>query len=79
MSVALTSTVTQQLAGALKDLQYGSIQLVIHEGEIVRIERLERTRLPVASSATQAGLTVSAEAPLTSTGRSTTTSETRHA
>ena len=31
---------------ALKDLRYGSVQLVVHNGQLVRIERVERIRLP---------------------------------
>ena len=30
---------------ALKDLRYGTIQMVVHEGKIVRVERLERIRI----------------------------------
>ncbi len=30
---------------ALRALRYGTVQLVVHEGQIVRIERLERIRL----------------------------------
>lgn len=31
---------------ALKGLRYGTIQLTVHEGKLVRIERVERIRLP---------------------------------
>ena len=30
---------------ALQGLRYGSVQLVIHEGKLVRVERIERVRL----------------------------------
>ena len=30
---------------ALKALRYGSVQLIVHEGQVVRIERIERIRL----------------------------------
>ena len=33
------------IARALKNLQFGSVQLIVHEGEVVRIERVERIRL----------------------------------
>ena len=49
---------------ALQRLDYGSIQLVVHDGQIVRIERVERTRLTVTSEATYMHLgqpTLSAE------------------
>ena len=48
----LSPTLFQQLEAALQGLHYGSIQLVVHEARIVRIERLERIRL----SAAQQGL-----------------------
>ena len=38
---------------ALQDLRFGYVQLVIHEGQLVRIERVERVRLTVPSEATQ--------------------------
>ncbi len=37
---------------ALRGLTYGSLQLIVHDGQIVRIERVERTRLTVTSEAT---------------------------
>ncbi len=30
---------------ALKDLRYGTVQLIVHDGQLVRIERTERIRL----------------------------------
>ena len=35
----------QQVEAALCGLQFGSIQLVVHEGQLVRIKRVERIRL----------------------------------
>ena len=63
----LSSAIAQQLEQTLRGLQYGSIQLVVHEGQIVRIERIERTRL-----------TVPAEAPEHPCGQPTTSAEVRH-
>lgn len=40
-----------QIARALDGLRYGSVQLVVHDGEIVRIERVERTRLTLPEEA----------------------------
>lgn len=34
------------LQDALRGLQYGTVQFVVHEGRVVRIERIERLRLP---------------------------------
>ena len=35
----------KELERALRDLRYGTVQLVVHDAQIVRIERLERIRL----------------------------------
>ncbi len=64
---ALPPSILQQLEQALADLQYGSVQLVVHEAQIVRIERLERIRL-----------TGSPEAVVQLTGRPTISEEARH-
>ena len=42
---------------ALRNLRYGSIQLVVHDGKIVRIERIERIRLTETSEALTAAPT----------------------
>ena len=41
----LPQDTVRQLARALRGLAYGSIQLIVHDSQIVRIERLERIRL----------------------------------
>ena len=59
----LSSAVIQRIERALHELQYGSIQLVVHDAQVVRIERTERVRLPLSKSTDeQSGLTVTAEA-----------------
>ena len=42
---------------ALSELRYGSVQLVVHDGHVVRIERIERIRLTdtFGSHTTEAG------------------------
>ena len=47
----LSQTMAQRVASALRGLQYGSVHLVIHEGQVVRIERIERIRLTEPSEA----------------------------
>jgi hypothetical protein len=39
----------QQLAKALENLRYGVIELTIHDGRIVQIERREKIRLATRS------------------------------
>ena len=63
----LPPSTMERIAYALHGLQYGSIQLVVHDGYLVRIERFERTRL-----------TVSSEASPSPTGPPTETAEVRH-
>lgn len=47
----LSSDLAQQLEQALQGLTHGSIQLVVHDSEVVRIERIERVRLSVSAQA----------------------------
>ncbi len=42
----MTGELLPTLQNALKDLRHGHVQIVVHEGEIVRIERVERIHLP---------------------------------
>ena len=62
----ISPALARQIEQALQGLQYGSIHLIIHDAQLVRIERVERTRL-----------TVSAEAPSTAQGQPTHPSEAR--
>ena len=64
----LPQDTVRQLARALRGLAYGSIQLIVHDARIVRIERLERIRL-----------TGPPEAQTVTDGRPTTPLEARHA
>ena len=47
----LSSDVLQRLEQVLRGLVYGSVQLVVHDAQIVRIERVERCRLTVSTEA----------------------------
>ena len=51
MTAMLSTVITQELEVALRGLRYGSIQLVVHDGNVVRIERVERIRLTNPSEA----------------------------
>jgi len=53
MATMLSTVITQELEAALRGLRYGSIQLVVHDGKVVRIERVERIRLTDSSEAIQ--------------------------
>jgi hypothetical protein len=39
----------QLIAELLKDLQYGSLEIVVHDGRIIQIERREKLRFDAAS------------------------------
>ncbi len=70
----LSSAITRELELALRNLRYGSIQMVVHDGNVVRIERIERIRLPAPPEnfgGAQAGLTDFSEAQRTSRGQPT--------
>lgn len=34
----------ERIAGLLNDMEFGSLQIVVHEGQIVQMERTERKR-----------------------------------
>ena len=40
-----TPQIAKEVEHALRGLRYGSVQLVIHDEKVVRIERIERIRL----------------------------------
>ena len=64
---SLPASLARRIEQALRGLRYGTIQLVVHEAQVVRIERLERIRL-----------TGSPEADSLTDGRPTATPEARH-
>lgn len=47
----LTPPLVDRLEAALRHLEFGAVHLVIHEGKVVRIERIERVRLTESSEA----------------------------
>ena len=47
----LTSPLVDRLEAALRHLEFGAVHLVIHDGKVVRIERIERVRLTESSEA----------------------------
>ena len=42
---SLPASLARRIEQALRGLRYGTIQLVVHEAQVVRIERIERIRL----------------------------------
>ena len=40
-----SDAVPEKLLAALKNLKYGSVEITVHEGRIVQIERREKLRL----------------------------------
>lgn len=51
MNDIIDNKVTQHLRALSEGLRYGSIHLVVHDGKVVRIERVERVRLTDSSEA----------------------------
>lgn len=39
----------QEIARALQGLRFGALEITVHNGQIVQIERKEKIRLPAAS------------------------------
>lgn len=44
-AVLLTQALTLQLKAALDGLRFGSVEITVHDGRIVQIERREKVRL----------------------------------
>lgn len=42
----------QRIAEQLQGLQYGQVVVTVHDGQIVQIDRMERTRYPLTSNHT---------------------------
>ena len=42
---SVADDVVRQILDALKGIRFGSVEIVIHEGRVVQIERTERSRL----------------------------------
>ncbi|HTT08641.1 MAG TPA: YezD family protein [Gammaproteobacteria bacterium] len=42
---ASSEVIVKQILDSLKGLRYGSIELIVHDGQIVQIERNEKLRL----------------------------------
>ncbi|HZG15006.1 MAG TPA: YezD family protein [Candidatus Bathyarchaeia archaeon] len=40
----------QRIVRALEGLEYGSVQIVVHDSQITQIERLEKHRFPLEKS-----------------------------
>ncbi len=43
--LSLSPALLRELGQALRSIRYGSIELVIHEGRVVQLERREKVRL----------------------------------
>jgi hypothetical protein len=41
----VNESLLRELAAALKDLRYGSVEIVVHNSRVVQIERREKMRL----------------------------------
>jgi hypothetical protein len=41
----------ERVAGLIADLRYGTVEITVHDGRIVQIERTEKIRLRVDSAA----------------------------
>jgi hypothetical protein len=45
VDLLISGDLSQLLARALRGLRFGSVEIVVHDGSVVRIERRERIRL----------------------------------
>ena len=42
----------RQIAQAVRSLRYGTVQITVHNARVVQIDKVERTRVPVAADLT---------------------------
>jgi hypothetical protein len=42
----LPSDLARAIENALRDLRYGSIEIIVHDAKVVQVVRTERVRLP---------------------------------
>ena len=59
----LDNRVAQRIEQALQGLEHGSVQLVVHEAQVVRIERIEKVRLTVSTEAWKTPLRQPTDSP----------------
>ncbi|MNJ52061.1 hypothetical protein D3C77_473800 [compost metagenome] len=59
-----------RIAGLLDEMEFGSLNIVVHEGQIVQVERTERKRyeMGASSSAKSSGAPRNAARPLRQSG-----------
>ena len=46
----LTTEIADQIAAALQGIRFGSVEIIIHEGKVVQIERKEKLRFDTKSA-----------------------------
>ncbi|MEH7114260.1 YezD family protein [Neobacillus niacini] len=49
--VRLDQQVMEKIANLLEGLEYGTVQITVHDSQITQIDRLEKHRLPLQSKA----------------------------
>ena len=59
---AIPAELLHELVQALQSIRYGTIELVVHDGHVVQLEKREKVRLRVDVRETQNGREESAEA-----------------
>ncbi|MDN4602666.1 YezD family protein [Paenibacillus sp. F6_3S_P_1C] len=63
-----------RIAGQLNDMEFGSLHIVVHEGQIVQMERTERKRFentPSGNAASKSGNTARSSSPRSLRGSNT--------
>lgn len=45
----------ERIVRSLEGLEYGSVQIVVHDSQIMQIERVEKQRFPIEKSGTSKG------------------------
>lgn len=53
MRMVLTDQVMEEIVKAVQSLRYGSVEILIHDSQVVQIERKEKVRFPIERTKTQ--------------------------
>jgi hypothetical protein len=51
--VRLDQQVMEKIANLLEGLEYGTVQITVHDSQITQIDRLEKHRLPLQSKTSE--------------------------
>jgi hypothetical protein len=52
LPAALNPTILEQIAKAIRSIRYGTVQIVVHDARVIRLEKTEKIRFDQADQPT---------------------------